>query len=84
MKTTELKTEMRAHVVGPCDHQEQYRCAEGLIQIYENVDYDPQISANAFPLWVFMSGPQQWCPSHPRWDKPTISFADFKAKYLQP
>jgi len=85
--TTELKTEMRAHVVGPCDEAQKAELRELLKQKGEKMEAMKEWkikacinvctvdsfdwSADVVSVWVAVSD-----------QTPTISFPDFKAKYL--
>lgn len=83
--TTELTTEMRAHVIGPCDEAEKAESIAALIEMGESMgkSYDKDSEYKM----VFRSKDQKWHPC-PMWAwrifAPTITFPAFKAKYLQP
>lgn len=81
--TTELKTEMRAHVVGPCDEAEKAELRELLKGMGENTDPADEWIHN-HDLYQNVDYLKEWGSWGITAEAPTISFPDFKAKYLQP
>lgn len=72
-------TEMRAHVVGPCDEAEKAELRTLFIDMGENVESGSTWKWGACPVVRYQN--DEWITASDRFT-PTISFPDFKAKYL--
>ena len=79
--TTELTTEMRAHVVGPCNEAELKELRALLPLSGEAVEPDDLCEFDGYSGLRFNAVFNEWWTTN---QAPTITFPAFKAKYLQP